>query len=134
MQPAVMFKQSLWPSHGSGHKATSGLLLPGLIFKNTALDVEHGHLDNALHSPQQMYVVLKGVSLAELHVSVDARPADHGSQEAPLLSLLAVTDRDVILDAPADVDDLRARAPAHAGVGELLEPLRGRVLGVLGYV
>lgn len=109
------------------------LLLPRLIFHHTSLDMEHGHLDDALNPPQQVDVVLERVSLAELHVGIDARPADHQGQDAPLLALLAVADRKVILDAPAEVDSMDDRLIGR-DVGELLEPLGGRVLDLGGYV
>lgn len=116
-----------------GSPISAYLLLPRLIFHHTSLDMEHGHLDDALDSPQQVYVVLERVSLAELHVGIDARPADHQGQDAPLLALLAVADGEVILDAPAEVDSMDDRV-AGQDVGELLEPLGGRVLDLRGYV
>lgn len=113
---------------------TTLLLLFSLVFHDAALDVEHGHLNDAFDSSQQVYVVLKRVSLAELHVSINAWPADHGGQEPSLLTLFAVADREVILNAPADVDSMDNRVLAEADVGKLLEPLRGGVFDLLGYI
>lgn len=96
--------------------------------------MEHGHLEDAFQSPQQVYVILKRVRLPELHVSINTWPPDHPGQEASLLALLAVSDREVILDAPADVDSVDDRVLAEADVGELLESLRDCVLGLWGYV
>lgn len=95
--------------------------------------MEHGHLDNALNPPKQVYVVLERVSLAELHVGIDARPANHQGQDAPLLALLAVADREVVLDAPAEVDGMDDRVVGQ-DVGELLQPLGGRISDLRGYV